>query len=95
MSEYICGTIRITWSISDEDAKIPPGDEDLTPEQVRALCDRIEEALTSSIGQTVDLWLDGEDEPPVRVMFDCCCSEIEIDDGPVNGTLEELRGEYS
>ena len=91
MSDYLAGTIRITWSISDEDAKVPPGDDDLTPAQVRALCDRIEDAVTSALPQTVDVWIDGEDEPPTRVHFDLGGAEIEIDDGPINGTLEDLR----
>lgn len=41
----------------------------------------------------VDVYIDGQDNPPVRVMFDIGGHEIEIDDGPNNGTLDDIRAE--
>lgn len=96
MSESIAGSIKVGWSISERDLGIDKIQRELTKQELRAMYDRIEEAVTGALGgDYVDVYLDGEDKPPVRVYLDLCAgmNELEIDDGPVNGRLDDLREE--
>ena len=71
-------------------------DAELSPADLRKLYDRLEELLASAFHQEVRIWIDGEDKPPVEVWLEAPFMSdhgIEIDDGPVNGTLADLRGE--
>lgn len=85
--ESMAGSIKIGWWI-DRD----PG-ATFDASELPVALDRLEDALTSALSQCVDVFIDGEDSPPVRVMFDLGGKEIEIDDGPVNGTLDDIRAE--
>lgn len=38
-------------------------------------------------------YIEWHEDPPIRVMFDLGGHEIEIDDGPVNGVIDEIRAE--
>ena len=96
MSERITGTIRIGWCIRDDkSAGVPDGTGDITQAQTAAICDRLEEVLHGCLPTQswVDVWVDGEGAEPIRVYFEAMGDdEIEIDDGPINGTLADLRG---
>lgn len=86
------GTAKVSWCMSGRDLRIPDGDAPLTRAQIRALEERLQEALAAALpGDRVDVWIDGEDQPAVRVHFDLGDMEIEIDDGPVNGRVGELE----
>lgn len=93
--ERWCGTIKVGWTIRDRDLG-PQSEGEPTPAEMRAIYDRIEELVCAAFHQRVTVWIDGEDKPGVDVfleapyMGDC---DIEIDDGPVNGTLSDLRNE--
>ena len=93
--EYMSGTIKVGWSISEKDLKIDQIQRDLTREEKLSLYDRIEESVTSSFSQVVDLLMDGEDQPPVRVHLEVTSgfTDLEIDDGPMNGMIDDLREE--
>lgn len=81
--DYITGTIRIGWTISECDLGIAGIDREL----LRVLYARIEDALTSALPQILDVPIDGEEKPPVRVVFKVM-GDDEINDGPGNGTLD-------
>lgn len=96
MSDSIAGTIKVGWSIRERDLGIDKIQRELTKKELRAMYDRIEEAVVGAVGgDYVDVYIDGEAKPPVRVYLDLCAgmNELEIDDGPVNGRLEDLREE--
>ena len=96
MSNTIGGTIKVGWQISERGLGIEQIQRELTKEELTKLYDRIEELLASAFHQSMKIWIDGEDKPGVDVfleapyMGDC---DIEIDDGPVNGALADLRRE--
>lgn len=91
MREIVAGTIKVSWQIDERGLGIEHIDRDLTREELAALYDRISELVTSAFHQRVSIWIDGEDKPPVEVILEANDSEIEIDDGPVNGMLPDLR----
>ncbi len=96
MSDSITGSIKVGWSIRERDLGIDKIDGELTPNELRAMYDRIEEAVTGAMGgDYVDVYLDGKGKKPVRVYLDICAgmNDLEIDDGPVNGMLSDLRTE--
>lgn len=94
MSDMIGGTIKVGWQISERGLGIEQIQRELTNEELTKLYERIEELVCAAFHQRVTVWIDGEDKPGVDVfleapyMGDC---DIEIDDGPVNGSLEDLR----
>lgn len=96
MSNTIGGSIKVGWQIAERGLGIADIQRELTREELTKLYDRIEELLASAFHQSMKIWIDGEDKPGVDVfleapyMGDC---DIEIDDGPVNGSLEQLRRE--
>ena len=95
MSERIAGTIKVGWSIDEKDLLKDP-DAELTGEALEKFCERLEEIVCAAFHQTVTIWIDGDDKPPVEVWLEapyCGDSDIEIDDGPVNGTIADLRRE--
>ena len=95
MSEKTAGTIKVGWMIDEKDL-LDTGDAELSPADLRKFYDRLEELLASAFHQEVRIWIDGEDKPPVEVWLEAPFMGdhgIEIDDGPVNGTLADLRGE--
>lgn len=83
----IAGTIKIGWQITERDLCLPNNPD---AEDYREAYERLEEILGAIISQTVDLWVDGEKKPPVRVFLENM-GEIEVDDGPHNGSLEDIR----
>lgn len=94
MSDSIAGTIKVGWSIRERDLGIDNIQRELTKNELRAMYDRIEEAVAEAVGgDYVDVYIDGKDKAPVRVYLDLCAgmNELEIDDGPVNGRLDDLR----
>jgi len=96
MSDYVAGSIKVGWSIRERDLGIDKIQRELTKDELRAMYDRIEEAVTEAVGgDYVDVYLDGKDKEPVRVYLDICAgmNDLEIDDGPVNGELSILRTE--
>lgn len=96
MNATVGGAIRVGWQITERDLGIAHIQRELTQEELGQLYERIEELLCAAFHQRVTIWIDGEDKPGVDVfleapyMGDC---DIEIDDGPVNGTLADLREE--
>ena len=95
MSEKTAGTIKVGWMIDEKDL-IDTGDAELSPADLRKFYERLEELLCSAFHQAVTIWIDGDDKPPVEVWLEapyCGDSDIEIDDGPVNGTIADLRRE--
>lgn len=93
MSDTICGTIKIRWSIDERGLGVAHIDRELTKPELAALYDRIEDLVGQAFHQRVTIWIDGEDNPPVDVFLEATDPEIEIDDGPVNGLLSDLRDE--
>lgn len=96
MSESVAGSIKVAWSIREHDLGIDKIQRELTNKELRTMYDRIEEAVTEAVGgDYVDVYIDGKDKAPVRVYLDLCAgmNELEIDDGPVNGRLDDLRKE--
>ena len=93
--EYVSGTIKVGWTITEKGLGLDKISGELTKEQKLALYDRIEEAVTAAFPDSVDLYLDGEELAPVRVHLDVTSgfTDLEIDDGPVNGMLDDLRQE--
>lgn len=91
MREIVAGTIKVSWQIDEHGLGIEHIERDLTGKELTALYDRISELVTSAFHQHVSIWIDGEDKPPVDVFLETNDSEIEIDDGPVNGMLPDLR----
>lgn len=99
----ICGTVKVEWSIDERGLNVAHIQRELTKAELLALYDRIEECLIGAIGgdyvdvygDYVDVYIDGEEKPPVRVHIDMRAgmNELEIDDGPVNGRIEDLRNE--
>jgi len=90
--EHIAGTIRIGWSISERDLGIAGIERDLTRAEIMRLVDRIEDAVTSVIHDRVDVWIDGEESPPITVHVEIM-GDLEIDDGPVNGLVDDIRSD--
>lgn len=87
--ERVSGTIRVRWSISERDLGIDGIERRLTSEELRALYDHIEDALTRALHRTVYV-----QNPPVCVVFEVMGGdEIELDTGPVYWTLAAMRGE--
>lgn len=94
MSESIAGSIKVGWTIRERDIGIDKIERELTKKELLAMYDRIEEAVTAALGgDYVDVYLDGKDKEPVRVYFDIYAgmNDLEIDDGPVNGMISDLR----
>ena len=91
MDEMIGGTIKVGWQISAFGLGIDRLKRDLTKAELTALYDRIEDLVTQAFHQRVSIWIDGESRPPVDVFLETDGMEIEIDDGPVNGMLSDLR----
>ena len=87
----MAGSIKLGWWI-DRDPGATFDASDLVTRLPEVL-DRLEDALTSALPECVDVFIDGEDNPPVRVMFDLGGKEIEIDDGPIDGPLDDIRAE--
>jgi len=88
--ESLAGTIRIGWYIPSDPGATFDASELVT--KLETVLDRLENAIVGALSQTVDVYIDGKSEPPVRVCFDIGGHDIEIDDGPVNGSLREIRG---
>lgn len=96
--EVVSGTMKIGWTINERDLGILGIDRDLTVKELSDLYDRIQEIVCSVLSQTVDIWIDGEDKPPVRVFLEPTPmgdEDIEIDEGPDVGTLADLRAALS
>lgn len=96
MSESIAGSIKVGWSIRERDLGIDKIERELTKKELLAMYDRVEEAVTGALGgDYVDVYLDGKNKAPVRVYLDICAgmNDLEIDDGPVNGMISDLRDE--
>jgi len=96
MSDFVSGSIKVGWSISERDLGIDKIQRELTKDELRAMYDRLEEAVTEAVGgDYVDVYLDGKDKAPVRVYLETCAglNDLEIDEGPVNGDLSILRME--
>jgi len=92
-SETICGTIKVGWSIDEVGLNVAHIQRELTKGERGALYDRIADLVTQAFHQRVTIWIDGEDKPPVDVFLEATDLEIEIDDGPVNGLISDLRNE--
>lgn len=96
MSDHVAGSIKVGWQISERGLGIEQIERELTNKELTKLYERIEELVCAAFHQRVTVWIDGDDKPGVDVfleapyMGDC---DIEIDDGPVNGSLEDLRRE--
>lgn len=93
MSDTICGTIKVGWSIDERGLNVAHIQRELTKAELAALYDRIADLVTQAFHQRVTIWIDGEDKPPVDVFLEATDMEIDIDDGPVNGLLSDLRNE--
>lgn len=91
MSDFVSGTIKVGWSIDERGLGIADIQGELTRAELNALYERITELVTQAFHQRVTIWIDGEDKPPVDVFLEATDMEIEIDDGPVNGAISELR----
>ena len=89
--ESMAGSIKLGWWIDRDPGALFDASDLVT--RLPEVLDRLEDALTSALPECVDVFIDGEDEAPVRVMFDLGGKEIEIDDGPINGTLDDIRAE--
>jgi len=89
----IAGTIKVGWSIDERGLGIGHIQRELTKRELAALYDRIADLVGQAFHQRVTIWIDGEDKPPVDVFLEATDMEIEIDDGPVNGLLSDLRNE--
>lgn len=90
MSERMAGTIKVGWMIDEKGLGIDH-ERELTKAELSALYDRIADLVGQAFHQRVTIWIDGEDKPPVDVFLEATDMEIEIDDGPVNGLLSDLR----
>ena len=89
--ERWAGTVKFSWSISEKDLGLP-SDRVATPKELRAVCDRLEDLMNGAFGADFyDVSLDGSGKDCVRVHVDMGGLEIEVDDGQVNGTLDEIR----
>ena len=93
MSDSIAGTIKVGWSIDERGLGVDHIQRELTKGELAALYDRIADLVGQAFHQRVTIWIDGEDKPPVDVFLEATDMEIEIDDGPVNGMLSDLRSE--
>ena len=91
MSDTICGSIKVGWSIDEAGLNVAHIQRELTKGELAAFYDRISDLVTQAFHQRVTIWIDGEDKPPVDVFLEATDLEIEIDDGPVNGLISELR----
>lgn len=87
----LAGSIKLAWWIDRDPGALFDASELVT--KLEDVLDRLEDALTGALSQTVDVYIDGQNEPPVRVCFDVGGHEIEIDDGPINGSLNKIREE--
>ena len=87
----LAGSVKIGWWIDRDPGALFDASDLVT--RLPEVLDRVENAIVSALSQCVDVFIDGEDEAPVRVMFDLGGKEIEIDDGPINGTLDDIRAE--
>jgi hypothetical protein len=92
-TETVSGTIQVRWTISERDLQIAHIERELTPAELSTLYDRIGELVVEAFSQRATIWIDGEDKPPADVHLEVNETDIEIDDGPVNGRLEDLRTE--
>ena len=95
MSERIAGTIKAGWSVGWNEL-LGDSDEELTGKALEKFCERVEELVCAAFHQEVRIWIDGDDKPPVEVWLEAPFMGdhgIEIDDGPVNGTIADLRRE--
>ena len=89
--ESMAGSIKLGWWIDRDPGALFDASDLVT--RLPEVLDRVENAIVSALSQCVDVFIDGEDNPPVRVMFDLGGKEIEIDDGPINGPLDDIRAE--
>lgn len=87
----LAGSVKIGWWIDRDPGALFDASDLVT--RLPEVLDRVENAIVSALSQYVDVYIDGRDNPPVRVMFDIGGHEIEIDDGPINGTLDDLQAE--
>lgn len=85
--ERVSGMIKIGWSISERDLGIDVLERELTSEELRELYDRIEQVLADALTPRARV---GDVRVFLEILGD---DEIEIDDGPVNGLLSDLREE--
>lgn len=93
MSEYVRGTILVSWSIDERGLGMDGIYRELTKAELAALYDRIADLVTQAYHQRVTIWIDGEDKPPVDVYLEANDMDIEIDEGPRVGHLNDLRAE--
>lgn len=94
VEEMVAGTIRLGWQISEKGLGIDHIQRELTRDELNKMFDRIEEILSSAFSQKVTIWIDGEEKPGVDVFLENMGDgEIEIDDGPANGILADLKAE--
>jgi hypothetical protein len=91
--DFVAGTVKVEWCVSERDLKIADIERELTPQELRDLYRRIADVVTSAFHQRVDVYVDGEAARPVTVVLDVSEADIEIDDGPVNGLLPDLEAE--
>lgn len=89
----LAGSIKFGWYIDSDPGALFDASDLITP--LLEVLDRVENALVGAVSQCVDVYIDGTDNPPVRVMFDIGSYDIEIEDGPVNGLLNEIREELA
>lgn len=96
MEETVSGTLKLQWRISEKDAGIAKIKGELTKRQLARFYDRVEDVIMAAFSRSVDVEVDGEGKPPVHVEFDSDMGadvDIELMEGPVNGTLGDLRAE--
>lgn len=89
--DMVCGTVKLGWQIKERDLGLPdkPSKDDWAK-----FYDRLEDLISSAFHQRVTIWIDGEAKPGVDVVLEQFGDfEVEIDEGPVNGTLSDLREE--
>lgn len=91
--EHVAGSIKIRWYILSRDLGIHKIKRVMTKKELRAMCDRIEKAVTKAVRRDVDVYLDSRKKTPTRVSLLGAgdLNELEIDDGPVNGLLSDIR----
>lgn len=87
----LAGSVKLGWYIDRDPGALFDASDLVT--RLPDVLDRVENAIVGAISQCVDVYIDGTDNPPVRVVFDLGGHEIEIEDGPVNGVLGEIRSE--
>lgn len=87
----LSGSVKLGWWIDRDPGALFDASELIT--RLPDVLDRVENAIVGAISQCVDVYIDGTANEPVRVMFDLGGKEIEIDDGPLNGMIDEIREE--